>query len=51
MKHSTGIDIEENVKVLLPMSFNHIPDNNCFLSGKIFKKSIVIQKEQFLELV
>ncbi|CAF1297573.1 unnamed protein product [Adineta steineri] len=32
VKESTGIDIEENVNVLLPKFFDHIPDNNCFLS-------------------
>ncbi|CAF1586208.1 unnamed protein product, partial [Adineta steineri] len=38
VKESTGIDIEENVNVLLPKFFDHIPDNNCFLSGKLLKK-------------
>ncbi|CAF1357077.1 unnamed protein product [Adineta steineri] len=32
VKESTGIDIEENVNVLLPKFFDHVPDNNCFLS-------------------
>ncbi|CAF1163253.1 unnamed protein product [Adineta steineri] len=32
VKESTSIDIEENVNVLLPKFFDHIPDNNCFLA-------------------
>ncbi|CAF1297592.1 unnamed protein product [Adineta steineri] len=32
VKESTDIDIEENVNVLLPKFFDHIPDNNCFLA-------------------
>ncbi|CAF4021138.1 unnamed protein product [Rotaria sp. Silwood2] len=32
VKECAGVNIEENVNDLLPKFFDHLPDNNCFLS-------------------
>ncbi|CAF4693868.1 unnamed protein product, partial [Rotaria socialis] len=38
VNESVGIDMEENVNALLPQFFDHLPDNDCFSSGKHFEK-------------
>ncbi|CAF1348898.1 unnamed protein product [Rotaria sordida] len=51
VKESVGVDLNENVEVLLPKFFECLPDNNCFLSDVLPIRVIRILCKKFGESV